>query len=61
LLSSCKVVEKGGYHLYGVYPRFRTYIFKSHLGLIPRMWSVLVEFFSTNSEGSGRWKKKERR
>ena len=40
-----------------VYPRIRTYIFKSHL--LPSMWPILVEFRSASSEGKWRKKKKE--
>ena len=34
------------------YPRFWTYIFKSHS--LPSMWRVLVEFGSASSEGMTR-------
>ena len=51
---SCEVVENrwfGPPNCRGrVYPRFWTYIFKSHS--VPSMWPVLAEFRSASSEGS---------
>jgi len=58
---SCEVVEKVVWgrpiFKWRGYPRFRTYVFKSHSLLT--MWPILVEFRSASSEGGDEKREKK--